>query len=437
MIELISIFVLLVSFLLLSLFPIPLNLNKNKLYLNLYYFDILSLNLIFNIILIFFISFTNINIQVYFFLIIFISILFNIHFLFKKKNYFYTIKNVHFIFFTSINLLIFIYLAKNPILAWDGLETWYFKAQNFYNGNNFFDLKNIMGHNYYPHFGTTLWGFFWKNSIPQYEYFGRMIYVYIYLLSIFSLFELTYKNQLLKIILLSLIILICFDDFLFRGYQEVLIFSFFIFISKYFYYYIKYNKNIYLILCFICLNLLPWIKNEGYLLTLVFTISLILITNKFPKKINILVFVFLTWILILIKSYIFQTFLNQNLTHGGSGLKFLFEIDVFKDYFVTILFGFIVAFFKYKIWLFIILSFFLLSNIKLSLNNERNFFKFLKINLLIYFLMLLAMYYDLSYRGDISWWVDNSLDRMLYSLSGLFMLQVIIVFNNYKNFNLK
>ena len=51
--------------------------------------------------------------------------------------------------------------------------------------------------------------------------------------------------------------------------------------------------------------------------------------------------------------------------------------------------------------------------------------------------MLLAIYYDLSYRGDISWWVDNSLDRMLYSLSGLFIVQVIIVLNNYKNFNLK
>ena len=160
MIELISIFILLFFFLLLSSFPIPLNLNKNKLYLNLYYFDILSLNLIFNVILIFFISFTNIDFQDYFFLLVFISVLFNIHFLFKTKNYFYIIKNIHFIFFVGINLLIFVYFAKNPILAWDGLETWYFKAQNFYNGNNFFDLKNIIGHNYYPHFGTTLWGFF-------------------------------------------------------------------------------------------------------------------------------------------------------------------------------------------------------------------------------------------------------------------------------------
>ena len=177
-------------------------------------------------------------------------------------------------------------------------------------------------------------GFFLKNSVLQHEYFGRMIYVYIYLLSIFSLCELINKNQLLKIFLLNLIILICFDDFLFRGYQEVLIFSFFIFFSKYFFYYIKYNKNIYLILFFICINLLPWIKNEGYLLTLVFTISLLLSINKLPKKINVIAFVLLTWILILIKSYIFQKFLNQNLTHGGSGLKFLFEIDVFKDYFL-------------------------------------------------------------------------------------------------------
>ena len=133
----------------------------------------------------------------------------------------------------------------------------------------------------------------------------------------------------------------------------------------------KYNKNIYLFLFFICINLLPWIKNEGYLLTLVFTISLLLSINKLPKKINVIAFVLLTWILILIKSYIFQKFLNQNLTHGGSGLKFLFEIDVFKDYFVTILFGIVVDFFKYKILIFIIISFFLLSNFKFSLSNEK------------------------------------------------------------------
>ena len=90
----------------------------------------------------------------------------------------------------------------------------------------------IGNNNYYPHLGTLVWGFFWKNSFLQYEYLGRLIYIYIYLLSLFSICELISNQNKIKIILLSLILIISFDEFLFRGYQEVLLFSLFIFISK-------------------------------------------------------------------------------------------------------------------------------------------------------------------------------------------------------------
>ena len=62
-------------------------------------------------------------------------------------------------------------------------------------------------------------------------------FIYIFLLSIFSICDLLNKSNQLKIIILSLITLLCFDDFLFRGYQEIILFSFF-FLSKNFYIYL-------------------------------------------------------------------------------------------------------------------------------------------------------------------------------------------------------
>ena len=47
-------------------------------------------------------------------------------------------------------------------MTWDGIENWYFKAQNFFYNFNFFDLNNTRGTSYYPHFGSFCGGFFGK-----------------------------------------------------------------------------------------------------------------------------------------------------------------------------------------------------------------------------------------------------------------------------------
>ena len=102
----------------------------------------------------------------------------------------------------------------------------------------------IKGVDYYPHFGTFLWGFFWKNSLLQYEYSGRLIYAFLFVLSIFSICDLIKNKNNLKIITITGLILVCFDNFLFKGYQEILIFSFLIFASKNFFIICK-TKKIY------------------------------------------------------------------------------------------------------------------------------------------------------------------------------------------------
>ena len=280
MIELFSITITFIFLFLLSLFPLRVNFfqeksifNKNNI------FDMQFLNLIINISILLFISFTNINFSIYFISIVTISLILNLYWI---NDIFKFFKDKNFIFFIISNLIIAVYLISNPILAWDGLENWYFKAQNFFYNYNFFDLKGLIGNNnYYPHLGTFIWGVLWKNSLLQYEYFGRLFFVFIYLLSIFSICELVKKNYQFKIIILSLIILLTFDEFLFRGYQEVFIFSLFIYTSKNFYLYLKNKNTLNLIITFFCFNLNPWIKHEGFLFTFVFAFLCSLLLKPF------------------------------------------------------------------------------------------------------------------------------------------------------------
>ncbi len=437
MIEIINTFFIFFILLLLITFPFPIKNSEN----NTFYFkdnyDKYSLNFLLNITLIFLVSFSDLSFKNYFYAIVIIGVLLNLYYFRKFKNYFSYFKNIQFIFFIIINFIIFLFLAENPILAWDGLENWFFKAQLFFLDYNFFDLNDVKGLNYYPHFGTVLWAFFWKNSLLANEYVGRFFYVFIYLLSIFSVCELIKKKPITKIVTISLIILLCFDDFLFRGYQEILLLSFLIFLSKHFYYYIKHQKNVTLLICFIYLNLLPWIKHEGYLFSIVFTISLIFFINNFNEKKKILTFIIFTWILIYLKNFLFQKYIDLNMTHGAD-INLLFDIEIVKEFLTLIFPGIIVVLFKYKIWIFVFFVFLMSKKFTKLSNNQKSFFKFLKINLFLYFTLVIGIYYNLAFSGiELSWWIDNSLDRVLFSISGLFIISLVLTLDNLKNYNLK
>ena len=54
-------------------------------------------------------------------------------------------------------------------------------------------------------------------------------------------------------------------------------------------------------------------------------------------------------------------------------------------------------------------------------------------------MLLLGIYYNLYLNGniDFNWWIDNSLDRLIYSLSGIFVINIILFVNYIKNYNLK
>lgn len=436
MIEIFNIVLSLLVLLIISSSPFSSNFYKKKLsYAQYSFFDRLSLNFLFNTYILLFISFTNINYSYFFIFLILSSLIIN--YFYSNKNYFHFLRDKNNLFFLFANVLIFFYIAADPTLSWDGLENWYFKAQNFFYNYNFFDLKNIPGLDYYPHLGTFLWGFFWKNSLLQYEYLGRFVNIFIFLLSIFSITSLLSKDDYLKPIITALLILLCFDVFLFRGYQEILVFSFFIFISKYFYLFILNKNKFSLLVCFLFLNILPWLKNEGYIFVFIFTLSLLFLINKIPKKKEVLLFIFLSWVLIAIKKFIFFKFLNLNMFHA-SDFKFSLDLYIVASFFLLLAKGFVVAFFKYKIYIFLLISFLFLFKTKNIQKQYLNFINFLKINLLLYVLMIIFIYLSIinDPRG-INWWIDNSLDRILYEISGFFLISIILIINLKKNYILK
>lgn len=433
MIELLGIFLSLLIFLSFSLFPLNTKLYEKICFIKTNYtYDFLFLNLLINFVILFLISFTNLNYFNYFLFVIISSFILNIFYYFSNFNSKLKIlKNLNFVFFLLINLFLFTYLSKDPTLSWDGLENWYYKAQGFFYNYSFFDLKVIKGIDYYPHFGTFLWGFFWKNSLLQYEYSGRLIYVFLFLLSIFSICDLIKNKNNLKIITITGLILVCFDNFLFKGYQEILIFSFLIFASKNFFYYLQNQKKIFLILSFICFSFLPWIKNEGYLFVIVFCVSLLILIKQFPKKNEIILFILFSILFLIIKYLLFLNFYESNLIHGGNFyLPDLSEVILFIKLFSI---GFFIAIFKYKIWLFILLIFYLSLTKNRIFEKNNNIINLLKINLILFFILIFGIYFSvINHDYGLSWWIDNSLDRIIYEISGLFIIVLTFFLNNVK-----
>ncbi len=94
-------------------------------------------------------------------------------------------------------LIIALDLIVKPKLEWDG-HFWYFKALNFYEDLTFFNLAKTPSPAY-PHLGGLLWSIVWKVSFLDNEYFGRIIYVFVYVVSILIVADNISKNIKLKI----------------------------------------------------------------------------------------------------------------------------------------------------------------------------------------------------------------------------------------------
>ena len=84
--------------------------------------------------------------------------------------------------FVPIFLVFFILsfdVANKLYLGWDAKFFYYIKSLYFFENKTFINLTEFEAHRYHPHFGSYIWAFFRKLSIVDFEYTGRLFYVFM------------------------------------------------------------------------------------------------------------------------------------------------------------------------------------------------------------------------------------------------------------------
>jgi hypothetical protein len=435
MIELISITLQLIMFFFITVFPIN-SVTAPKLY------KILGKSIFFcilvNIIMLFFLllicSFFNFNLNYIFLSIMILQLLLFFKYfdkiwyeIFNKKNFFLIY------FFLLLNFFSFVDLAYELEIGWDGLDTWIFKANNFYNGFNYFDLfVQEISFKQYPHLGTYIWAFFWKNSLLEYEYLGRLFFQYMFVVSIFVI-VLSLKNlsNLKTIILIFCLILLSQDyDYRLQGYQDYIIFSLMIFSGKLLQLIVKRNTDNYLaILYLLSVLILPWIKNEGVFYS-IFLVILYLITKETLKM--KIVLTFFPVLNVGIQSFITKIIYNLESAYQISFNNILlffetFDIYIFVLKLLNITLYIFHGFAKYPIsFLYLFGIFFILIYKKINLENKLFIIFFILQILFIFSVYLLTPH-------DLIWHLQTSVKRLILHTCGFYLFTLVWVANHQRN----
>jgi hypothetical protein len=336
-------------------------------------------------------------------------------------------------FFITINLFLFFDLAYNLEIGWDGLAIWIFKANNFYNGHSYFNLfEQEIIYKQYPHLGSYTWAFFWKNSLIEKEYFGRLFYQYIYVVSIFVIANSIKIFSNLKIIVTIFCLILLSQDYdnTLQGYQDYLLFSLLIFAGKLIQTITFRNNSKNLLLNnFFLLSILiiPWIKNEGVFYSIFLIILFFLSNATYLVK-----FIFFCLVILNIGSHAFI-------------IKFIYKLDnLYQFSFNTILLFFknfdisnlaikisyiflylFHGFIKYPISILYLLGVLYVINYK-KITYQNKFF------LIFFFMQYLFIFgiYILS-NEDLVWHLQTSIKRLILQTSGFYLFISIWVLNNF------
>ncbi len=428
MIEILNIFV--QFFIFLAFFSFPINNLSTKFFTikipNNDFFSIISLNILIHLNLFLIISFLNIDIQKYFLLMLILGFFLLIDNFFKNITYWKKNTDNFFykVLFVILIFAVFFDVSENLKLEWDALSHWIYKTKNFYYGYGINNLDKVSFAEY-PHLGTFIWSFFWKNSILKLEYFGRLFFCFFYLVSIFNLANniLLKTSYYIKILVTTFIVFISYDIFLFSGYQGYLIFSILIIFSNF--YLNLYNKEHsenynfnFLFFLIIGFQSVIWFKDEGiFYFLIISSCSILFIKISLLKKIFLLFFSF-SFPLIqffiqknIIGFYGFQADIIHSSLYELLNIKILF----FKLFLITKYI--LISFVKYKLWIINLFSLFLIFFL------DKKLFLNLKpwiIILLLNFALLYAIYLHTPY--DLEFLLKVTLDRLLFQTSGFYLV---------------
>ena len=351
-------------------------------------------------------------------------------YLFFSNIIYFKIKN-NFLYFKkfSIFLLIFyifsFYIISNPDLGWDGKFHWYKRALNFFQNMGFENLSTLPKYEY-PHLGSFIWALFWKAVPIAHEYFGRLFFLFLYLISIFSIVDLI-KDKSFKYFLFISLSIICFNLNHFLGNQDILVFSLLLILSRYLYLiFEREQENLFNFMMFIFINnIIFWIKYESiiYLLT---SYLVVIFFKLFKKNYKYLYLIFLGFVLSLMFKFLiykhFQVNLNASFQFSGDydlNSLFDFKIIIYKLFFIFKYY--LISLFKNPIMIISFLTIIILfiKNVKLS-----------KENLIIYALLNLSTFFIFFIiQSDFEWHVTNGIDRYMLQYSGFSILFIIIFVN--------
>lgn len=447
MVETISIFLqFILIYLILSLNIFLFNVKNYRAY----GFNLFPKNISFNIIiflnLILIISFFNVALdKIILIYLFYISVLLTMNIKnFRNISYF----NANYCFNMPLLLIsscvIFLEIANNLVLGWDTQMVWIYKTLNFYNGYSIENLSNMPKPNY-PYLGTLTWAFFWEISISEHEYFGRLFYVFCFLVSVLLFISNLKINNYYKILLFIFFIIISYDytyfvDWgIFSGYQEILIFCLVTKASYFFYELYKnknYKENFFILSILLICNLLIWIKQEGFVISLSFILGLLFFYNiSVNKKIVIII----SYILILLtRIFIFEYYnLNpldyQHESYQEFSITKIYEKISLERVLTVIKFLIIEIFANYLIILSLLITFFYVIKIKIAKAELRMislFFFLILFNIIIFSGIFIVTDVNLV------WILKYGLDRIIYQISPLsfYLITVYINHNRIKSY---
>jgi hypothetical protein len=436
MIEIFNIISQLLIIFLLFNFPLNLkNIKKIKILYDLDFLEIISINLFIFLFVFLLISFFPMNFTYVILIILFLSLILN----YNSLNYIsksISVNDYRFIFIILLSSLVLsVSIVSNLFLEWDG-QVWINKAINFYENKSLFNLKileiDIIKN--YPHLGSLLWGIFWKISIINNEVFGRIIYVFIYVLSIaITVRKLSYQWVLQYIFFISFIFF-TFDLYFFSGYQECLMFSMILILMNLFFRFQNKFDNIFILLVSLMFfNLLSWVKNEGVVYFLIF----IILTLYRVKNYRILI-VFSSVTLILARYAILNEISSNETGLLSINLKNYLNLLDLKQILLTLVLFFkylIISFFKNTIWLFIIVLFIL--SLIAKRNNLKIFYFITFVS--IFFLLGIYLNYYVLERNNLKneWFISVTLSRLTYHISAFYIPFIIIFINSFNKVKFK
>ena len=415
-------------------YPIFLNYKNNVNDTN--FINQIIFNSVLHLNFILFLTFLNISLN-FITLIYLISLLTIFIFVFLKNIRWFYFNRYYYFWIFIILLILSTDIAYSLALDWDSQIVWFFKTLNFYNEGTIKDLSNLpRGDGYsYPYLGSLIWAFFWNISLINEEYSGRLIYIFLYIISLFALCEKLKANLISKLIFLLFLILLSYNYIFFSGSQDILIFCFISFAAFYvhdiFIKRIKKLEKSNLIILPLIFNCLIWTKNEGivYSFIILFIISIFSQIKFFHKIFLIFSTIFLLILKILIYKYFDLDLSINSLVYENISLQSVIS-DVFSIKTIIFLKN-LFLFGLLKNYLFILGVIF--GIIYLYLKGIDKKIAYICIFYILSLGFLLVAHTSMHESLDLAFMLKVNMHRLVFAISPFFILIVVENLNNLKN----